>query len=176
MTVAEENQSKDVTDVSIEGQHIHIRPIRADDLVRERDFVRQLSPTSRHFRFLGGVKELSDAVLKNLCEVDYDNRMAYIATINKDGNEQEIAVSRYAKDDEGNYECAVTVSDDWQHHGLGRILMNKLAEFARKRGIARLYSVDLADNRAMHALAKDMGMTVTQDPLDATLVRYELKL
>ncbi len=164
------------TDTEINGQQVRIRPINDQDLLREKNFVEHLSPLSQHFRFLGGVGHLSEAALKSFCEIDYDSKMGFIATIDINGEEQEIGVSRYAVDNDGDCECAVTVADEWQHHGLGRLLMNRLIEFARNQGKEGIYSLDSANNSHMRKLAKDLGMSAKRDAGDATLVKYELQL
>ena len=75
---------------------ITIRPIRLADAAMEAEFVRKLSPETKHYRFLGGLKELSPALLKSLCDIDYRHSMAFVATVTQDGKEIEIGVSRYA--------------------------------------------------------------------------------
>lgn len=175
MTTAVENEL--TTQTTIAGELVTIRPISNDDLKIENDFVERLSPSSRHFRFLGGVKSLPEAELKRLCDIDYENRMAFIATVLKEGKEQEIAVARYVRDADGSAcESAVTVADAWQHHGLGRTMMDKLIAFARDNGEKALYSIDPANNSYMRNLAEDLGMTVTRSPDDAKLLVYRLKL
>ncbi len=165
------------TDTKINGVDIHIRPINPEDMIREKEFVERLSPESRHFRFLGGVQHLTDKAAKELCEIDFDKRMAFIALIkDASGNEQEIGVSRYATDNDGNCESAVTVADQWQNHGLGRLLMDKLINFAREKGKKNLYSLDFANNTHMHQLANDLGMKRFHDPDDGSLVHYQLAL
>ena len=44
---------------------------------------------------------------------------------------------------------AVVVDDEWQHHGLGSVLMRVLAGIAHRRGIDRFTASMLADNRAV---------------------------
>lgn len=156
---------------------ITIRPIRLTDKEMEAEFVRRLSPTTRHFRFLGCMKELPPQMLKEFCEVDGDHSMAFVATINENGKEIEIGVSRYAPNaNEDVREMAVTVADDWQKLSIGKLLTEKLIEFAKGHGVKRLYSVDLADNTAMRTLAEELGMDVQRDPDDAHQVIYSLTL
>lgn len=143
----------------------------------EAEFVRQLSPRSKHFRFLGGIKELTSQQVKQLCDVDGAHSMAFVATTLEDGQEVEIGVSRYAASSEDNTrEMAVAVADAWQQKGLGSQLVNQLIEFARGHGITQLYSVDFADNVAMRELAKGIGMSARRDPEDARQVMYSLAL
>ena len=165
------------SDININNQAIHIRPINSNDIEREKQFVERLSPESWHFRFLYGMHQLTDKAVSDLCGIDYDKKMAFIAVIkNPDNGEQEIGVSRYATDDKNECECAVTVADEWKNHGLGKTLMNKLIDFARSKGRTTLYSIDLADNTHMNQLAKDLGMSHQRDSDDVTMVRYELTL
>jgi len=156
---------------------ITIRPIRLTDADMEAGFMRRLSPESKHFRFLGGVKELSPQMLKSFCNVDGHYSMAFVATVEENGEETQIGVSRYAPNANEDFrEMAVTVADDWQQQGIGVLLTDKLVEFARGHGIKRLYSIDLADNTAMRKLAKDIGMRSSRDPEDAHHVIYSLTL
>ena len=132
---------------------VTIRAIQPTDSAMEGEFIRNLSLETKHFRFLGGIKELPSAELKRLCEVDGRHSMAFVATVKKDGHEIEIGVSRYAEyPGEGAGELAVTIADAWQHKGLGHLLLRKLIDYAKTHGIKRLYSVELADNSAMREL------------------------
>lgn len=161
----------------IAGQAVTIRPMCHADMQMEAEFVRRLSPKSRHYRFLGGVRELSPAELKAFCDVDGHRSMAFVATVVEDGREREIGVVRYAPNADGDVrEIAVTVADDWQNKGLGTRLARQLIEHAREHGVKRLYSVDLADNAAMRALAHDLRMRAERDPDDACQVIYSLDL
>ncbi|TQV81108.1 GNAT family N-acetyltransferase [Exilibacterium tricleocarpae] len=163
--------------IDIEGHQVTIRPLSAADIDLERDFIDKLSAQSKHYRFLGGVNHLSTAQLKKLCDIDFDHRMAFMASVTTHGREEEIGVSRYAVDAGGNgCEFAVTVADQWQHKGLGTLLMRKLIEFARTHHVKRLYSIDLADNAHMRQLAGDLGMQAERDPEDARQVIYSLVL
>ncbi|UBM27445.1 GNAT family N-acetyltransferase [Pseudomonas sp. p1(2021b)] len=157
--------------------HVLIRPLQPKDRQREKAFIERLSPQSRHFRFLCQLKEPGDALLDQLMSVDQDRQAAFVALAHVDGELQEVGISRYAactgKDE---CECAVTVLDSWQHHGLGRLLLKHLIDHARARGLRQMYSIDAADNQAMRELAKAMGFTTSSDPDDASQVIHRLVL
>ena len=156
---------------------VTIRPIQLTDAEMDAEFVRQLSPKSRHFRFLGGLKELTPKMLKSFCDVDYLHSMAFVATVSQDGEEIEVGVSRYAPNTKDDIrEMAVTVADDWQHLGIGTLLTEKLIEYARDHGVNKLYSVDLADNTSMRQLADEIGMSARKDPEDSHQVIYSLAI
>lgn len=162
---------------TVAGESITIRPIRMTDVAMEAAFVRKLSLQTKHFRFFGGVKELSPAELTRFCEVDGLHSMAFVATLQKDGAETEIGVGRYAPNSRADArEMAVTIADDWQHRGLGKLLVNQLVASARDYGVRQLYSVDLADNSAMRELANELGMSAASDPNDVRQVIYSLAL
>jgi GNAT superfamily N-acetyltransferase len=162
---------------TVAGQSVTIRPIHSSDGVMEDEFVRNLSVETKHYRFLGGVKELLPDEIKRLCDVDGRHTMAFVATIQEGGHEKEIGVSRYAESsDEHIREMAVTIADEWQHKGLGRLLATRLIEYATSHGVKQLYSVDLADNSAMRKLASELSMSVRRDPDDPNQVIYSLVL
>lgn len=161
----------------IDGQRVLIRPLNLDDAEIERDFIEGLSQQSKRYWFLGGVAHLSIEELIDLCNIDYESKMAFIATIENVGKEQEIGVSRYAVNKSGDsYEFSVAVTDKWQNKGLGTLLMKCLIEYAREQGVERLYSIDIAENYHMQALAKDLGMKMETDPNDSKQVIYSLYL
>ncbi len=159
------------------GEAITIRPIRLLDQAMEAEFVRRLSPETRRFRFLGSTRELSPALLRSFCEVDGRHSMAFVATVNIDGQETEIGVARFAPNSADDVrEMAITVADAWQHKGLGTALATQLFEFAKDHGIRELHSIDLAENSSMRQLAAEMGMTARHDPEDARQVIYSKTL
>jgi GNAT superfamily N-acetyltransferase len=163
--------------VTVAGETVTIRPIRLTDVAMESEFVHRLSSDTRHFRFLGGVRELPPEELTRLCDVDVKHSMAFVATVRRDGRETEIGVSRYAPNSKFDVrEIAVTVADEWQHRGLGASLMNQLIQTARAQGIRQLYTVNLSDDADMSALAKELGMSSVRDPDDPNQTIHSLTL
>jgi GNAT superfamily N-acetyltransferase len=161
--------------LTVAGELVTIRPIRVTDAALEADFVRKLSPQTKHYRFFGGVRELSPAQVKRFCEVDGRHSMAFVATVQRNGCETEIGVARYAPNSKAdNREMAVTIADEWQHKGLGKLLVKQLIASARDYGVKQLYSVELTDNAAMRDLAHELGMSTACDPDDAHQVIYSL--
>jgi GNAT superfamily N-acetyltransferase len=159
------------------GQAVTIRPIGTSDTVMEAAFIRKLSLETKHYRFFGAVKELSATAIKRLCSTEGPHDLAFVATTHDAGSEVEIGVCRYAPDSKAEVrEMAVTISDEWQHTGLGKLLITHLISAARQFGVRTLYSVEFADNTMMRELAKEVGMSASRDPLDAHQVVYSLAL
>lgn len=160
-----------------DGSKIQIRPIRADDVEREREFIEGLSPESRFHRFLSGNFHPSTALLKQLTDIDHARDEAYVALTESDGKTVQIGVSRFFADKNGkNAECAIAVADAWQHKGLATLLMQKLIDTAKMRGIEKLYSIDAMENADMRVFSEHMGFTRTTDPDDPTRVVHSLYL
>lgn len=163
-----------------DGRHALIRPIAPGDVQRNAEFMGKLSPGSRHFLFLGGIAQLSDVALRHLCDPDFAHDMAYIALgLDSQTGEarEQVGVCRYAgADPVKGAEISVAVADEWQHQGLGRILLRHLVAYARAHGIPRLYSVDTLSNSRMRALARDLGFTAQPNPYDSNEIIYSMDL
>jgi GNAT superfamily N-acetyltransferase len=76
-----------------------------------------------------------------------------------DGDEV-IAVARFDRLAPGSpqAEAAFVVADAWQHHGLGAVLLQLVADRARQHGVAPLVAETLGTNRAMQAVFRHRGL------------------
>jgi GNAT superfamily N-acetyltransferase len=166
-----------VTECTLDGHSIIIRPISIEDMPLEHDFIEHLSQETKHYRFFGAINNVSDKVLKSLCDIDGKNSMAFIATEKVDGDEVEIGVCRYMVTENPDiHEMALTIADKWQHKGLGKLLMDTLINYGKSHDVKNIYSVELADNPLMNMLSKELGMQAKRDPEDAHQVVYSLAL
>ena len=162
-----------------DGRRVVIRPLGADDRAAERAFISGLSSESRHFRFLCALGEPGDALLDRLTRMDpaRDVAFAAVAPATDGGDGPIVGVSRFAIEPGGRRcECAVAVADAWQRHGLGVLLMERLIDAARARGIRQMVSVDPAANGPMRELAGYLGFRTRANPDDATELIHELDL
>src|SRR5574341_2377408 len=78
------------------GAAVTLRPIRPDDVPRLQVFHTRLSPETIYLRFLGMHPTLSDKEAEKLANVDYQTRMALVATRTEQEEESLIGVARYA--------------------------------------------------------------------------------
>lgn len=160
-----------------DGTQIVIRPLQRTDAPAELAFIQAMSPEARRFRFLGQIGDPSEALIEQLTNLDYEHDLAFAAVVRHDGKDIFVGVSRYSMSADGsNCECAVTVLDEWQHKGLGVLLMKHLIEVAKGRGIKRMWSLDSAENTAMSDLARFLGFERAIDPNDASQVVHSLWL
>ena len=160
-----------------DGTCVAIRPITKADVEKERAFIQSLSPQSRRFRFLGQIGSPSEQLLAQLTNVDYIHDAAFAAIATEDAAGRFIGVARFGTSKDGmSCECAVAVLDEWQHRGLGTVLMKHLMQVARDRGISYMYSLDAADNGAMADLANHLGFDRRVDRDDPSMVVHSLWL
>jgi GNAT superfamily N-acetyltransferase len=165
------------SDVLRDGTRVTIRPVREDDVERERAFIMALSPQSRRLRFLGQIGQPSDTLLKQLTRIDPDNDAAFAAVGAGDPEARFLGVGRFSVAPGGDRcEVAIAVLDDRQQLGLGTILMKHLIEVARSRGIGSMYSYDTAENSEMAELAAHLGFERCADCDDASMVTHTLRL
>lgn len=154
-----------------DGTPVTIRPIQAEDREIELAFVRGLSSVSSYMRFFSIIKDLSPQLLDRFTQVDFPTEMAFIATVQTAGAEEEIGVARYAPGtEEGTAEFAVVVGDNWQGYGIGRELMRHLFVVAEDAGFERIDGAVLKANSNMIHFCRDLGFTVNGYPDDAQLV------
>jgi acyl-CoA synthetase (NDP forming)/GNAT superfamily N-acetyltransferase len=161
--------------VLTDGGTAHIRPIRADDAGLLREFYARLSPESIYYRFFSPRPRLTDREVQHFTNVDYDDRVALIATI----GDAMVAVVRYdrlhpAGTEENarseTAEVAFLVEDAHQGRGLASVLLEHIAAAARERGIARFVADVLPENRRMSKVFREAGYKAEQRFEDGVLM------
>lgn len=151
---------------------VTLRPICAEDAPLEADFFRRMSPESRYKRFMATMRELPQAKLKYLTQVDGINHVALAATTHHEGRETLVGVARFVVGPAStDCEFAVSVDDAWQGSGVAGILMRTLMELARARGLRRMEGIVLASNGRMLKFMRQLGFSVQTDPDDRRTVR-----
>jgi acetyltransferase len=155
-----------------------LRPILPEDEPALQDFVARQPPEAVRLRFFSPITRLPHQMAARLTQIDYDREMALILVRGNDvGEEQIIGVVRLHADPDGeNGEYAVMISPELYGRGVGGLLMERMINFARKRGIRRIYGEVLAENEPMLTLARRLGFRISIDPDDAALRLSELVL
>jgi GNAT superfamily N-acetyltransferase len=98
--------------------------------------------------------------------------MALVATLSS----QLVGVARYDRE-EGSEEAEVAfvVADEYQGRGIGTLLLEHLAAFARTRGIKRFRAYTLAQNRPMQEVFRRSGF-VESARFDQGVVNVQLDI
>jgi GNAT superfamily N-acetyltransferase len=105
--------------------------------------------------------ELSLHDAEHFTHVDYDNRMALVATVGEGDQERILAVVRYERLEPTLVEVAFVVADEWQGHGIATALLLHLAAYAQARGFTRLVAVTMASNIRMLEVLRHCGYPIT---------------
>jgi len=138
----------------------HLRPIRPDDGLRLVAFHHHLLPRSIYLRFFTVHPELSPKEVEHFTCVDYVNRLALVAEL----EDRLIAVGRYdSAPGDTEAEVAFVVSDEFQHHGIGALLLDELAQAAWQNGITSFRAETLCENRMMLDVFHHSGFPVSSN-------------
>jgi acetyltransferase len=158
-----------------DGTAVTIRPIRPEDAQAEQAFVHNLSADAKYFRFMHEVKELTPEMLVEFTQIDYQTEMALVATIEQNGQENIIGVSRYyTQANRRACEFALVVADAWQNKGLGTQLMLSLIDIAKNKGIKSMSGHILTENVNMLNLVKNLGFHL--QPGDDATTKLAVKM
>ncbi len=144
-----------------DGTVLRVRPIRADDTERLRAFHAGLSPQSIIFRFFRVLPELPLDLAGHFTHVDYENRMALVATSGEGSAETILAVVRYDRTGPTEAEVAFVVADAWHGHGIATALLYRLSGYARERGITTFVALTMGSNQPMLDVLRYCGFPHT---------------
>jgi RimJ/RimL family protein N-acetyltransferase len=144
----------------VDGSLLHVRPILPSDAQRLRKFHDSLSSETQYRRFFSAHPHLSWSEALRFTSVDYSDRLALIAEF----ADRLVGVARYDRLPEtASAEVAFVVTDDWQHRGVGTMLLSELAKAAGMRGINRFVAETLVDNALMIAVFSESGFQVHRE-------------
>jgi acyl-CoA synthetase (NDP forming)/GNAT superfamily N-acetyltransferase len=159
--------------VLADGGTAHIRPIRPDDGPRVVDFHGRQSPESIYFRYFTPRPRLSVAEVERLTHVDYSDRMAFVSLL----DDVLVGVARYDRlPTRSDAEVAFFVDDRHHRRGIATVLLEYLAEAARRTGITAFTATVLPSNGRMVAVFRNAGFTVASRFGDGVIeVRLDLQ-
>lgn len=143
-----------------DGTSVSLRLTRPTDASRVRAFLETLSEPSRHRRFLSGMGEVPDSIVRHFTFYEPRERLMLAATAPSDGTEAIVGLADVALLDTGLAEIAVVVGDEQQGKGVGSLLCEAVASLALQRGATHLKATMAADNHAMLRLMERIGPTV----------------
>ena len=143
-----------------------LRPIRPDDAPGLAAFHDHLSDRSCYLRFFSIHPHLSTREVEHFTHVDYEDRLALVA----ERDDRLIAVGRYDRSPESNEaEVAFVVADDYQHRGIGSLLLDELVDAARDHGVDTFVADTLHENHPMLDVFFHSGFEVESDCVSGTV-------
>jgi len=140
-----------------DGSEVIVRPVEPEDRALLAEGFEHFGEQSRYQRFMTFKGQLSPDELTYLTDVDHDRHEALGAIDPRTG--LGVGIARYVRAQPGSdaAEAAVAVRDDWQHRGVGWVLLERLAARAADAGVRRFTASVLAENGAMLALFGRLG-------------------
>lgn len=148
-----------------DGTEVNVRAIRADDGPRILDAFKMLDRESIYRRFFSPKKELSDAELTQLTEVDFGKVSALVVTTQRDGVETLLGGGRYAVeagDRPQSAELAFLTGGAYRGQGIASLLLRHLTLLARETGLSQFEADVLGENQSMLNVFRSSGLPMTQ--------------
>ena len=141
-----------------DGTVATLRPATPDDRAAVRRFFNDLSPESRHRRFLS-LADVSEKLVEQLCAAcDPTVGVTLIAWRQVEHDSRPIAVASYtALGSSNTAEVAFAVDDRFHGRGLGTSMLERLAGIAASHGFRWFQAVTSVDNDPMLEVFRDSG-------------------
>lgn len=145
-----------------DGGTAWLRPALPEDIDRLDVLFNRASRESLWFRFFTAVSTVSRRFLKSVVEIDGDERMTLLVTRGEGEEERVLAVGSYARlPKTASADIAFFVDDEFQGHGLGMLLLERLAAHAHAHGIEMLVADTMIENRRMLDVFRASGLPMT---------------
>ncbi|MGD0353733.1 MAG: GNAT family N-acetyltransferase [Dehalococcoidia bacterium] len=146
---------------SRDGRTVILRSITSEDKRIEKELIDGLSRQSSRYRFLHAIKEATEEMVNQFCDISYKNEIAIIAEYTSNNKKRNVGVVRLCIDPGlQTGEFAILVADNFQGSGLGTKFMETLIDIGREKGLKSIYGIVLADNNRMLTLAKEFGFSI----------------
>jgi RimJ/RimL family protein N-acetyltransferase len=130
-----------------------IRAIRPDDKQALLWGFSQLSAHTIYHRFFQTKRELTEADLHYLTELDFVNHVALVVDVEVDGIVRLIGVARFVREPapgpQDSAEIAFIVGDEFQGRGVATLLLVHLTKIARALGFRSFVAEVMPDNKQM---------------------------
>lgn len=160
-----------------DGRELRLRGIEPGDVAALKRQFGRLSPEDIRRRFLHSMGELPEPMAQRLCRIDPTLETAFVL-VDETVRPAEIrGVGRIFVDEAANSaEFSVLVEHDWTRQGLGALLMQRLVDDCRQRGLHEIWGYVLLENRPMLHLCKELGFVRRLTPEEPGTTQISLQL
>ena len=158
-----------------DGRNVLLRPTRAVDRLALQELFHRMPEKDVRTRFFLKLSSLTDDAADHLCNVDYQDEMAFAAVVGRAEHERIVATSSYHLDPrDGLAEVAYMVEPGWQGSGLATALHARTVEYARSHGV-RGFSADVLMNNLgmMKVFQRRLGHDLATELEDGV---YEVRM
>ncbi|NBE82074.1 bifunctional acetate--CoA ligase family protein/GNAT family N-acetyltransferase [Micromonospora rubida] len=150
-----------------DGTTVGLRPIRPDDAPGIVAMHSRFSERTRYLRYFSPYPRIPERDLRRFVVVDHRDREAFVVL----AADRIVAVGRYERlgPEAPEAEVAFVVEDAYQGRGIGSVLLEHLADAARRFGIVRFVAEVLPANGAMLRVFADFGYQVQRQYADGVV-------
>lgn len=161
-----------------DGEDFLLRPIRPEDEPALCAAFTHLTPQEIHLRFFVAMRSLPRLMAARFTQIDYDREMALVLTQPGMTEPTEIfGVVRLQEDpDRERAEFAIVVRREVSNRGLGTLMMQRIIDHARRRGVGVIEGDVLSENTRMLTLCRELGFEVRVDTDDPTYIKVSMNL
>ncbi len=159
------------------GRSLLLRPILPEDEISLQQWFLQLDPETIRMRFFLPMKVLDHVQAARFTQIDYEREMALVLTeVGIPGKARLYGVVRLAADpDNERAEFALVVVREMTGLGLGIVMLRRIVDYARERGISEVWGDVLRENHAMTRLCEAFGFERRPVPDEPELIRVTLR-
>ncbi|MEO3777335.1 GNAT family N-acetyltransferase [Micromonospora sp. B11E3] len=150
-----------------DGSTVQLRPIGPDDAPGIVAMHARFSERTRYLRYFSPYPRIPDRDLERFVNVDHRDREAFVVL----AGGRIVAVGRYERlgPQAPEAEVAFVVEDAYQGRGIGSVLLEHLADAARRAGIVHFVAEVLPTNGAMQRVFADFGYQVQRQYADGVV-------
>ncbi len=141
-----------------DGQGIFLKPATEKDIPIVSSFMKRLSRESLRMRFMASIAEVSQNLIKDLCNGDFKQNGCLLAITGERKSVKVIGLGNYVAVGNGHTaEVAFLIEDKYQGRGISTILLERLAGLAAANGFIDFEAEVLPDNQPMMNVFKSSG-------------------
>lgn len=141
-----------------DGRALWMRAIEPHDVDALQRCFSRLSPQDIRRRFLHAMTVLPPTMARSFCQSDPAVETALVLLDRNAQPEEMRGVGRiYVDPHAQSAEFSVLVEQAWSRLGLGALLMQRLVEDCRRRGLVEIWGYVLLENRPMLTLCRHLG-------------------
>jgi RimJ/RimL family protein N-acetyltransferase len=146
-----------------DGTPILIRQLMTEDAALYPDFLSEVTAEDLRLRLFAPVREVNHELLDKLINYDPARAMAFIAVDER--NRKMLGVVRLHDDTGGeSAEFAILVRSRLKSHGVGWLLMKRMIEYSKQKGLKTVRGQVLSENGIMLAMCAELGFHIANDP------------
>ena len=161
---------------SRDGRRLFLRSIRPGDVAALKRCFTRLSPDDIRRRFLHAMAELPEPMAQRLCTLDAARETAFVLMDEAVEPAEMRGVGRiYVDEAADSAEFSVLVEHDWTRLGLGALLMQRLVDDCRRRGLHEVWGYVLLENRPMLELCRELGFRRRPAPDEPGITQIALQ-